>query len=64
MAKKVKEINLYIRIQHWKTGKSYKYIGNLVNKSFLTVRNIMKRFEDEGKIENATERGRRKFKIH
>lgn len=64
MVGKGQETTLEIRnvvIFHWKNGKSCRQIGNIVNKSFTTVRNIINRFINEGKIENKTGRGRKKL---
>lgn len=36
-------------IYHWKKGKLYGETGNTINTHFTTVRNIIKRFENEGK---------------
>ncbi|CAK9821629.1 Transposable element Tcb1 transposase [Anthophora retusa] len=64
MVGKGQETTLKIRnvvIFHWKYGKSYREIGNIVNKSFTTVRNIIKTLVNEGRIENKTGRGRKKL---
>lgn len=51
MARRSKETNLDIRnlvIYHWKIGKSYREVENIVNKYFSAARNIWRFNLSEG----------------
>lgn len=64
MGRKSKETSLEIReviIFHWESGKSIREIGNIVCRSYSTVRYIIKRYEEEGRIINKAGRGRKKI---
>lgn len=39
-------------ISHQRNGKLYREIENMINKNDIIVRNIIKRFENEGRTEN------------
>lgn len=49
------KMTLHVRtfvIFHQRNGKLYGEIGNMINKNDIIVRNIIKRFENEGRTEN------------
>ena len=65
MDKKDTERSVDVRkivISHWKDGKWYREnIGKIIGRNFTTVKNIIKKYQVEGTVENKS--GRRRKKI-
>lgn len=64
MPRKGKNISFHVRqlvIFHREKGKSYREIGRLLNLSKSTVRDIIKRYTDEDRIESIPQKGRPKL---